>query len=158
MTCGAIDETPDDHAVFAHFPDVKIDHDNIAHYRGLMAGRFLLNRCDDCGTWIYPHRPLCPECWSWNVTPTETSGKGRLQMFTVIYQSRDPDNPIHEPVPASAVALAEQPGLHYLARVVNCPPERLYHDMPLALTWIDVDGRKWPAFEPARSEGDTARG
>jgi uncharacterized OB-fold protein len=135
--------------VFDHFHDVHIDRDNIAHYRGLLAGKLLINRCDDCGRWIYPHRPLCPECLSWNVTATEVSGKGRLHMYTLLYQSRDPDNPLTEPMQAAAIELDEQPGLRYLSRVVNCPLEALRHDMPVTLTWIEEKGRRWPAFEPA---------
>src|SRR5246127_763578 len=126
-----------DEEIFAHFHDVKIDRDNIAHYRGVMAGKLLINRCAECGTWIYPHRPLCPNCLSWHVVATEVSGKGKLHMYTLILQSRDPDNPLYEPIPAAAIELAEQPGLRYLARIVNCSPEALRHDMPVSLTWIE---------------------
>jgi len=140
---------PSDDEVFDHFQDVHIDRDNIAHYRGLMEGKLLINRCGDCGWWIYPHRPLCPACWSWNVTPTEVSGNGRLYMYTLLYQSRDPDHPLLEPMQAAAIELAEQPGLRYLSRVVNCPLEALTHDMPVTLTWIEEKGQHWPAFEPA---------
>lgn len=156
-----IDDIAAEQAVFDHFHDVRIDRDNIAHYRGLMAGRMLVNRCDDCGRWIYPHRPMCPQCLSWNVTPTEISGKGHLHMWTVILQSRDPDHPLMEPVVTAAVELAEQPGLRYLSRIVNVALHALRHDMPLTLTWIEEGGRKWPAFEPAHArEGleGTARG
>ncbi|MFD2137282.1 zinc ribbon domain-containing protein [Novosphingobium resinovorum] len=48
---------PDDPAVFAYFHDGHVDRDNIAHYRGLMRSRLLVNRCNECGHWIYPHRP-----------------------------------------------------------------------------------------------------
>lgn len=140
---------PSDEEVFDHFHDVHIDRDNIAHYRGLMAGRLLINRCDACGWWIYPHRPLCPQCYSWNVTPTEVSGKGRLYMYTFINQSRDPDKPLLEPIQTAAIELAEQKGLRYLSQVVNCPAAALRHDMPVQLTWIEEKGRRWPAFEPA---------
>jgi hypothetical protein len=43
-----------DDEVFERFPDVLITHDNIEHYRGLLQRRLLINRCDDCGYWIYP--------------------------------------------------------------------------------------------------------
>ena len=36
---------PADAEVFAAFPGVLIDHDNIAHYRGLLRGRLLINQC-----------------------------------------------------------------------------------------------------------------
>jgi uncharacterized protein len=140
---------PDDAAVFAHYHDVLIDRDNIAHYRGLMAGKLLFNRCEDCGHWIYPHRPLCPKCWSRNVTPSEVSGRGTLHMYTFLNQSRDADAPLAEPLQVAAIELAEQRGLRYLSKVVNCPAEALRHDMPLRLIWIEDKGRSWPAFEPA---------
>jgi uncharacterized OB-fold protein len=140
---------PSDEDVFAHFHDVHIDRDNIAHYRGLMAGRLLINRCQDCGRWIYPHRPLCPQCLSWNVSTTEVSGRGRLYMHTLIHQSRDPNSPLEEPILVAAIELDEQRGLRYLSRIVNCPILGLRHDMPVTLTWIEENGRRWPAFEPA---------
>ncbi|MFT3966780.1 MAG: zinc ribbon domain-containing protein [Sphingobium sp.] len=150
---------PTEADIFAHFHDVRIDRDNIAHYRGLMEGRLLINRCDDCGRWIYPHRPLCPDCLSWTVTPTEVGGRARLHMWTLIHQSRDPDNPLVEPIVAAAVELAEQPGLRYLSRIVGCPLPALRHDMALRLTWVEEEGRRWPAFEPAaRAEGGAAHG
>jgi hypothetical protein len=70
-------------------------------------------------------------------------------MYTLIMQSRDPDKPLTEPIQAAAIELAEQPGLRYLSRVVNCPAEALVHDMPVELTWIEENGRFWPAFAPA---------
>lgn len=139
---------PSDDEVFAHFHDVKIDHDNIAHYRGLMSRKLLINRCDDCASWIYPHRPLCPRCLSWNITPTEVSGEGRLYMYTFLMQSRDPDNPLQEPMQVAAIELSEQKGLRYLSRIIHCPADNLVHDMPVRLTWINEKGRFWPAFEP----------
>lgn len=140
----------DDFTVFELYPDIQLTHDNIAHYRALAEGRLVINRCSDCGYWIYPHRPLCPECWSWNVKPEEIGGQGRIFMFTLLYQLRDPDSRIHEPVNAAAVELAEQKGLRYLARIVNCSPQEIAHEMPVRLTLIEIDGKRWPAFEPIR--------
>lgn len=141
----------DDSAVFERYPDIQLTHDNIEHYRALAEQRLVINRCGSCRTWIYPHRPLCPKCLSWDVRPEEISGFGRVHMFTLIMQLRDPSAMIMEPVPTAAVELAEQTGLRYLARVVNCDPRAIVHDMPVRLTWIEVDGRTWPAFEPAQA-------
>ena len=139
-----------DEEVFAAFRGVLIDRDNIAHYRGLLRGTLLFNQCAACGYWIYPHRPLCPRCLSWEVKPTEVSGSGTLFMFTLIHQQRDPHERSQEPIIAAAVELAEQSGLRYLARIVNCPRSELILDMPVQLTWTEREGRKLPAFEPAR--------
>lgn len=137
---------PSDDAVFAHFHDVQIDRDNLEHYRALMTGRLVINRCGDCGYWIYPHRPMCPECLSWNVAPSEVSGRGKVYMFTLLHQSRDPDKPLTEPMGLAAIELEEQRGLRYLSRVVDVPGEALEHGMPVTLTWIEESGRTWPAF------------
>ena len=148
-----------DDEVFAHFHDVQIDRDNIAHYRALMQRRLVINRCGDCGTWIYPHRPMCPKCLSWNVTPTEVSGRGKLYMYTLLQQSRDPDKPLTEPMQVAAIELAEQVGLRYLSQVVDCPLEALHHDMPVELTWTEHAGRTWPAFRPrSAATGEAPRG
>ena len=142
-----------DDAVFDAFPGVLIDRDNIAHYRGLLEGRLLINRCESCGHWIYPHRPLCPKCLSWDVKAAEVSGNGTLFMFTLIHQERNPNERVFEPVVAAAVELAEQHGLRYLARVVNCSRAQIKLDMPMRLTWIERGGLKWPAFEPVSEVG-----
>ncbi|CAN7194495.1 OB-fold domain-containing protein [Phenylobacterium sp. LjRoot225] len=138
-----------DAEVFAAFPGVLIDRDNVEHYRGLVAGRLLINRCQACGCWIYPHRPLCPKCLSWDVRPTEVSGEGHVFMFTLIHQERDPNGLLNRPIVAAAVELAEQPGLRYLAPVVGCEVDEIRLEMPVRLTWIEQGGRMAPAFEPA---------
>ncbi|MDG2002357.1 MAG: zinc ribbon domain-containing protein [Novosphingobium sp.] len=138
----------DDAHVFELYPDIQLSRDNIEHYRGLAQGRLLINRCHDCHHWIYPHRPMCPECWSWNVKPEEISGQGHIFMFTLLYQLRDPKSMIHEPVPVAAVELMEQKGLRYLSRIVDCAPEDITHDMPVRLTWLEEGDHLWPAFAP----------
>lgn len=138
----------DDIRVFELYPDIQITRDNIEHYRALAQGRLTINRCHDCHYWIYPHRPICPECWSWNVRPEEVSGEGRVFMFTLLYQLRDPQSTVHEPVSVAAVELAEQRGLRYLSRIVRCAPDEIRHDMPVQLTWFEADDILWPAFAP----------
>ncbi len=73
-------------------------------------------------------------------------------MFTLIHQERDPGAKLREPIVAAAVELAEQKGLRYLARIVNCPSIGVSFDMPVRLTWIEREGHvSMPAFEPAPS-------
>ena len=139
-----------DDMVWDAFPGVPLDRDNFEHYRGLVGRRLLINRCSACGYWIYPHRPMCPECWSWDVVPTEVSGRGAVFMFTLIHQSRDPNVPLTTPEVVAAVELVERPGLRYLSRIVNCAPEEVTIDMPVRLVWIGDDTSTFPAFEPAR--------
>lgn len=144
----------DDFTVFELYPDIQLTRDNVEHYRALADRRLVINRCRDCGYWIYPHRPLCPECWSWNVRPGEIDGNGTIFMFTLLHQLRDPQSMIHEPVNVAAVELSEQKGLRYLARIINCPPDAIMHGMPVRLTWIAIGDLEWPAFEPVAGGQD----
>ena len=139
-----------DDQVFALFPEVMIDRDNIDHYRAMAAGQLVIRQCQDCGHWVYPHRPICPECWSWNLPFREISGRGKVFMFTLIHQARDPNEPIFEPVPVAAIELEEQQGLRYLATVVNCLPHQIALDMPVSLVWQQHNGVPSPAFEPVK--------
>jgi len=147
-----------DQAVFDLFDAVRIDHDNIEHYRALAERRLVINRCDRCGYWIYPHRPLCPKCLSWDVTPTQVSGRGKVFTFTLLHQLRDPNGFLSEPLVAAAIEFEEQAGLRYLARLIECPHEQVRLDMPVTLAWTEDGGRPTPVFRPAEPAETRVRG
>jgi uncharacterized protein len=151
-----------DDEVMQRFPDVLVDYDNLEHFRGLLQRRLLINRCQQCGYWIYPHRPMCPKCWSWRVEPTEVSGKGTLYMFTLSLPthlgSRIAGLDYAEPTPIGGVELPEREGLRYLAQIVNCPVDDIRIGMLMRLTWIDRNGTPAPAFEPDRAVDSAAVG
>jgi uncharacterized OB-fold protein len=94
------------------------------------------------------------------VRPTEVSGRGKVFLFTLIHQEREPGGRLREPIVAAAVELAEQHGLRYLARLVNCPTSEVRPDMPVQLTWMEREGQvSMPAFEPAPMQPtETRRG
>ena len=47
--------------------------------------RLMAARCTHCASVYVPPRPICPKCRSEALEWTETSGKGTLSAFTVIY-------------------------------------------------------------------------
>ena len=118
-------------------------------------GRLVINRCGDCGYWIYPHRPICPECLSWNVKPEEVSGlRHGLHVHPAPPAARSASH-IMEPVPVAAVELVEQKGLRYL---VADRQLRARRDRPRHAGAADLarDGEpSWPAFEPLPPAGAT---
>jgi uncharacterized OB-fold protein len=140
--------TVTDEEVFEAFPGVLLNQDNIEYFRGLVEKKLLINRCDDCGYWIYPHRPLCPECWSRNVTPTEVSGKGKVYWFTILYQGREIPG-FDYPHLLAGVELEEREGLRYLAPIVNIPHEEVRDGMSVELVWLDVPNGPVAGFQPA---------
>lgn len=48
-------------------------------------GRLMAARCTHCGSMFIPPRAICLKCHSDAIEWVETSGKGRLAAFTVIY-------------------------------------------------------------------------
>jgi uncharacterized OB-fold protein len=139
--------------VFERYPDIRITRDNIEHFRGLLNHQLVFNRCQICGYWIYPHRPMCPECWSTNVLPTEVSGQGRVYMFTLLHQGGVDGVLGYDfqfPHLTGAIELDEQTGLRYHAPIVNCEYEDVSHDMPVELTWLDREGYPVVAFQPSQ--------
>jgi uncharacterized OB-fold protein len=143
-----------DEELVARFPNVRIDHDNKRFYGGWVQRRLLLNRCDDCGWWHHPPRPICPRCWSRRVSPSEVSGRGRVTLLVRLHQGPPaPGVDYSSPLPVATVQLAEQEGLRYTSTVVGCPPERVQIGMAVELTWIERYGAPYPVFRPAAEEG-----
>jgi len=133
------------------FPGYLIDYDNEAHYRGMAERRLVLNRCTECGYWIYPISPLCPKCWCDVLEPAEVSGRGVVHIFTLLrHGSPIPGVDFSTPHPIAGIELVEQAGLRYLAPIVNCPNDEIRLDMPVELTWIERAGAPAPAFQPVR--------
>jgi uncharacterized OB-fold protein len=136
------------------FPDVLIDHDNKEFYRGWIERRLLVNRCGDCGSWHHPPRPICPECWSRDVAPTEVTGRGTVHLLVKLHQGPPaPDVDYSKPHPVTTIELAEQAGLRITSTVVDCDPEEIRIGMPVELTWIERWGAPYPVFRPAQSAG-----
>jgi uncharacterized OB-fold protein len=130
------------------FPGVRVDHDNAAHYRGLLEQRLLVNRCDDCGMWHHPPRSACPRCWSRAVTATEVSGQGRIAMLTFLHQRPRGSGAGagDEPYPVVSVELEEQAGLRVAATIVDGRHDDIVLDAPVELAWIERDGHPVAAF------------
>ena len=137
-----------DEALLAAFPGAPIDHDTKAYYRGLLARTLLINRCQDCGTWHFPPRPVCASCWSRRVVATEVSGRGVIHLLMVLHQGPGIDP--QTPQPVATVELEEQPGLRVSTTIVNASREELHIGMPVELTWIEDGGHPSPAFQPVR--------
>jgi uncharacterized OB-fold protein len=53
-------------------------------------GKFLLPKCNDCGTVIWYPRTTCPECMSSDVSWFEASGRGTIYSFAVVRRNGGP--------------------------------------------------------------------
>jgi uncharacterized OB-fold protein len=136
-----------DEELLERYPWGAIDHDNKEQWRGFLDHRLLVDRCQDCGHWFDPPRPMCPKCWSQRIAPTEVSGRGKVQWFTLLYQGVRGASP-DAPLPVAVVELEEQEGLRVDATIVECEPSAIACDDGLELTWTGTEDAPIPAFRP----------
>jgi uncharacterized protein len=134
------------------FRSVAIDRDNAEFYRGWLDHELRITRCADCGRWQHPPRPMCPECWSWNMVPTPVSGRGTVHLLIRLHQGPPLEGVDYaaSPHPVAVIELEEQPALRITSTIVHSAPEAIEIGMPVKVTWIERDGVPFPAFEPVR--------
>lgn len=107
--------------------------------------RFL--RCADCGYWLHPPGPICPECLGKDLRIDEASGAATLHTYTVNHQSWYPG--LDPPYVVAIVELPEQVGLRLTTNLVNCAVADVRIGMALQVVFEQYDDVWLPFFEPA---------
>jgi uncharacterized protein len=129
------------------FPGEPITHDNAAHYRGRLNKQLLVNRCDECGVWHAPPKPVCPECWSSRVTPTPVSGNGAIFMNVFLHQGPPaPGVDYSTPYPVVTVELEEQVGLRFTTTLADADNDEIRIGRAVRLDWRERAGAPMPVF------------
>lgn len=104
--------------------------------------------CGDCRRSFFTPQIACPHCLSENWSYEPSSGRGRVYSATVVHKASTPG--IDVPFRLGIVDLEE--GWSMLAHLVDGPGLRLPAlDAPVAVTWIEQDGRVLPAFSEVGS-------
>lgn len=130
-------------------PRPRLDADNRAFWTGGADGKLMICRCGDCGQWLHPPQPVCRTCWSENVTPQATSGRGRVDSFSVNYQPWMPG--LEVPYVIARVALEEDPTIYITSNIVGCDVDDVAVDDAVTVTFEEADGIWFPLFEKAAS-------
>lgn len=140
-----------DNELVERYQGVRLDHTNKHFYRGLLDKELRLSRCADCGWWHYRPKPICPRCWSKNIEATPVSGRGTIYLEIFLYQGPPADGVDYQaaPHPVVTVELEEQEGLRFTSTVVGASNDDIVIGAPVELTWIERDGRPFPAFKLA---------
>ena len=93
------------------------------YWEGLRAHEVRLQRCDDCGHWIFFPRAHCPACGSASLSWRAVSGQGTIYSFTVARVPTLAEFTDEMPQLLAVVALDEGP--HLNTTLVGCVPEDL---------------------------------
>ena len=118
-----------------------------SYWRACRAGRLAVNRCQSCGWYIHPPRPVCSRCRSRDVKPQDLSGKGAVASYTINHQAWMPNMKV--PFIIALVELAEQKDLRLTTNLINCPIDAVRIGMPVKVTFRNLnDEVALPLFEP----------
>ena len=90
---------------------------------GLRDGVVRLQRCDDCGTWIYYARSHCTSCLSTDLTWTDIGGGGTIYTFTVARQPTMPHFADEVPQLLAVIELDEGPRI--TSTLVDIDPDAI---------------------------------
>jgi uncharacterized OB-fold protein len=128
----------------------KLTDDNRDFWTGGARGELRFWRCQDCGFYIHPPQPLCPQCHSKNLATEAVSGKATLASFTINHQAWMPGPEL--PYVVAIVELPEQAALRLTTNLVNCRHDEIHVGMPVRVLFEhhpDADGDVYiPLFEP----------
>jgi uncharacterized OB-fold protein len=103
--------------------------------------RVELQRCDDCGRWVYYPRSRCPACLSDRLTWTRVEGDGTVYTFSIAEQPTAPPFADEVPQLLAIVELAE--GVRMSTTLVDVAPSAIHIGMPVAPVFdhaVDGDG------------------
>jgi len=124
-----------------------LGHDNKWWWDAVAEGRFLIQRCADCGALRHPPRPMCGACRSLAWDTVETSGAGTVHSFVVIHH---PPVPGYEyPLVCALIDLEE--GTRFVSNVVDCDPKEVRIGMKVQASIEAVDDEmRLPLFRSVR--------
>lgn len=106
-------------------------------------------KCISGGHIRWPASIICPTCYSREVEWIRASGKGTVYTYSVYHQAFHPSFEKDIPYVTAIIALEEGP--HFLSNIVGCNPDEVYCDMPVVVTWQDIDKAfSLPKFKPLR--------
>lgn len=132
------------------YPQPREDRDNATFLAGWRAGKVVLQRCGCCGKAFFYPRPMCPTCWSVELTEEVSSGDGRIVSYSAIERPNDPA--FNEEVPILLAEIETEEGATLLARIVECGREEVSSGLAVELPALDVARRyPLPVYRPARA-------
>jgi len=109
-------------------------------------GKLRICHCQDCGRYVHPPLPSCPNCWGDNMKFDPVSGKGTVFTFTINRYQWFPNMP--PPYVIADVELAEQAGLKILSNIVDIAPEDVKIGMKVSVKFEHVGDTYVPLFAP----------
>ena len=113
-----------------------IEAETQAYWDGAAAHKLLIASCGSCGKVHHYPRPSCPFCWSEDVTPIETSGRGTLYTYSTVFMNDLP--PFNERLPYVAAMVDLEEGPRVATNLIECDPEMLRVGMAVEVVFAPL--------------------
>lgn len=118
-------------------------------WESVKAHAMQIQRCDDCGNYIFYPRGLCPHCFSSNLAWQPVAGTGQVHAFTIVHRHPHPAFAAEIPYVVALIELDE--GVRMMSNLVGVEPdpEHVRVGMPVEVVYEDVtDEVTLPKFRP----------
>lgn len=129
-------------------PLPQIDSINEPYFRAAREGHLSIQRCRDCGSFVFFPRIACPTCLSAELDWCRASGRGTVYSFCVVYRPQHPTFYDSVPIIFGAIALVEGPIMLAEIHGINSSDARI--DMPVEVDFLAVTPELYvPVWRPA---------
>lgn len=118
------------------------------HWDGARNRRLMVQRCDDCGAYVFIPRHFCTNCLSAALVWLESSGQGVIYSYTIIHRAPDPS--FETPYCAAIVALDE--GWHMLSNIVGASMDDIAIGQRVGVDFLAVGDTSLPIFRVQEGE------
>lgn len=119
---------------------------------GIASGKFLLQKCNDCGKWVFYPRTHCSHCWSIHLQWQQGSGRGKLTTWSIVER---PGHPAWQPATPYVLGIVElEEGPTMLTHLLIDSQDDLKIGLPLQMRPIEINGIWLPFFKPLSTKSD----
>ena len=116
------------------------------HWEGCREGELRIQRCADCGAWVFIPQPACTSCFSDKLEWQTTSGRGTVYSYTVVHR---PQRPSFQ-CPYIVAIIETQEGFHMMSNLIGIEPEQVRIGMEVEVEYVEKsDTITLPYFKPA---------
>lgn len=124
------------------------DNSNLPYFDGARSGKLRLQRCDDCGNWMFPVRGRCQSCGSTQIKWADASGRGTVYTHALLRREYHPRHAGRLPVIMAQVDLEE--GVRVNTNLVDVEPGAVKAGMKVTVAFEHSPvGEAVVVFRPA---------
>jgi len=110
--------------------------DNRTFWESARQHKLMLPWCLHCDRAHWPPGPVCPYCFSDELTWKQASGRGTVSSWVVVYKAWLPA--FADDIPYNAVQVELEEGVRLTGNVVEAPNEALRVGLPVEVVFDDV--------------------